>query len=241
MVDDALEDLLEVEAAADVGRDAPERLGPMELVGDLRRRRRGGRDLGDACRRDADQLAVAVREGLGRGGHGDEHAPGATRAGDRAGELAALVERDRQRCRRPAIDDGARPVRPHRVEGLGEDPVAPRHLHEPASARARDRRRHEAVAVEAPRHHEGQARQLANDANRVSERRLGVRHRGPEGRRGDLTELHRHADRERGGVRAENGEAGIETVGSQRGSRRYVARLDSDWRTHGTDGRPSSF
>ena len=37
VVDQPLEDLVEVEAAADVARDPPERVGALELVGDVAR------------------------------------------------------------------------------------------------------------------------------------------------------------------------------------------------------------
>ena len=126
MVHHAREDLAEVELAADVGRDPPERLGPVEL---------GGRLLAQAVGVDGDAELPGDRheEGLqlgdrGRrrlvGGH--EDAPGAPpgpRDGDGDARRQAVAEREpvvAPDLRRLSLTGpGAASARPGRPGGLG--------------------------------------------------------------------------------------------------------------------------
>ena len=138
MVDQAGQDPIEVEPAADVGRHAAERLGPMEQVGDLVGALGAADHRPERIRRDPGDVEVARTE-RARGLTDDkEDAPRLARTGDRHGELGAVVGEDRQRVFGPAIeqDPGHRSAnRPvpagGQLERLAEDPEATREIDEP--------------------------------------------------------------------------------------------------------------
>ena len=131
VVDEAGQDPIEVEPAADVARDAPERLGSMEEVRDLVGALGAADHRADGVRRDPGDVEVARTERAGGLADDVEDAPRLARTGDRHGQLGAAVGEDRQRVVRPALEQDAR----HRAasgpvpaggqfERLAEDPEA---------------------------------------------------------------------------------------------------------------------
>ena len=149
MVDQAGQDPVEVEPAADVAGDPPERLGAMAQVGDLLGRagwRSTSAPMPSAghARASRGRAARAIRRvspTISRTPHGP------SRARDRDGQLRSAVGQDRQqavvvrrrragrrlvRARRGAVAGGRR-----RLEGRAEDPEAARQVGQPAARRHR--------------------------------------------------------------------------------------------------------
>ena len=91
VIGEPIEDLVEVEATADVARDPAEGVGALQLVGDLGGGRRRPDDGPDGRRRDADQLAVRLGQSGSPVPEEEQDTPAIRAAGDRAGDLAARL------------------------------------------------------------------------------------------------------------------------------------------------------
>ena len=104
VVDQAGQDPVEVEPAADVGGDAAERLGPMEEVGDLVGALGAADHRAERVRRDPGDLEVTRPERTGRLADDVEDAPWLARTGDRDGQLGPAIGEDRERIARPAVE-----------------------------------------------------------------------------------------------------------------------------------------
>ena len=102
MLDEARQDPVEVEPAADVAGHAAQRVGPMELVADVLRLAGGDDDRRDADGHVAEERRVERGRIDARAGVDDEHAPRPVVAGDRHGRLG------------PAADDRPDVARRHR-------------------------------------------------------------------------------------------------------------------------------
>ena len=117
MVDQAGQDPVEVQPAADVTGDPTESLSPMELVGDLVRSAGDADDRGDPVGEQAGHVDVPLRERAGGVPDDQQQAPRIDRARDQDGQLGPSVgeDRDRRIARVVALKDGrerrvARPV-----------------------------------------------------------------------------------------------------------------------------------
>ena len=115
VVDEAGQDLLEVEATPDVAGDPAEGLGPMQLVGQIGRGVRALDDRSERAGRGADQVEQLVGDRLVRRADRVEDAPGRVTARDRGGDLAARRAERRRSWppdRRPRRCPGRRARRP---------------------------------------------------------------------------------------------------------------------------------
>ena len=107
VVDQAGQDPVEVEPAADVGRDAAQRLRAMEQVGDLVGALGAADHRPERVRGDPGDLEVARPERTGRLADDVKDAPRLARTGDRDGQLGAAIGEDRERIARPAVEQDA--------------------------------------------------------------------------------------------------------------------------------------
>ena len=144
MLDEAGQDLVEIEPRADVAGDPPQRVGTVKLVRDLvggpcRPNRRGDRFGG----RD-DDVTVGFGEGAAPGADDHENAPRAALAGDHRGDLgsvAAAHRRDGIQFERPSLCG---------IEGRAGRPERPRQLDEPDGQWPGDGPWHERRAADLP-------------------------------------------------------------------------------------------
>ena len=190
VVDDAVQDLVQVQPAADVAGDAPQRVGALELVGDLRGRVRRANDVAEGGRCHPDQVALSLGEGLGRWADHQQDAPRLQIAGDRTGHLVARLVRRREVVRRASLDDHG-----WICECPPEHAERRRQLRQPVARRSRGRRGRQARVVDLPGGHMARPQRLANRAHRGGKGHArigqGVADRGAAQRR-ELTHEREH-------------------------------------------------
>ncbi len=184
VVDQAGQDPVEVEPAADVARDAAQRLGPMEQVGDLVGALGAADHRPERVRRDPGDVEVARTERARRLADDEEDAPRLARTGDRHGQLGAVVGEDRQRvassgrragCRASARDRSGPGRRPARASCRGSrSDRAGRPGGSDPRLRAGDGAGCEPFAAGLPGHHEVMAVGIAEGVDRGTERLVGV-------------------------------------------------------------------
>ena len=162
MIGESAKDPVELEPAADVARDAAQRLRPMQVLGDFRGSAAHPDDPADRLGREGRKLDVSIRKGLA----GDEqHAPRPGRPGDGDGHFGRRLGVNRCKrgnCRQVGIGAPREPRQ--RVtgralgappgEGTTQDAAVGRHGHEAARKRARRGARHELVVDQLPRGNE---------------------------------------------------------------------------------------
>ena len=159
VIGEPAKDPVELEPAADVARDAAQRLGPVQVLGDLRGSAAHPDDPADRLGRERRELDVPIREGLA----GDEqHAPRPGRPGDRHGHFGRRLGDDRcERGNRRQVGIGA-PREPRQWvarralgappgEGTTQDAAVGRHGDEAAGEGAGRGARHELVVDQLPR------------------------------------------------------------------------------------------
>ncbi len=190
MVDEAGEDALEVEPAADVAGDPVQRLGPMELPADGLLALRRGDDRAEGPGDDRRDLGGEGRERCRRLGHEMEHAPRPVHADDRGGELRSSARQDRQGTL-VAVRPGGRELVAGRgrAERLAEDAERLRPLDQPLGPRGvgdRDGPRDQPLVTELPERHEVVVVGIADQRHGALE--IGVQVGGLARQPGDLVD-----------------------------------------------------
>ena len=97
VIDQAGQDPVEVEPAADIAGDAAQRLGSMEEMGDLVRAAGTADDRAEPIRHDAGDLEIPRTERVPRLADDQQDAPRSGRARDRHGQLGPMVGEDGER------------------------------------------------------------------------------------------------------------------------------------------------
>ena len=168
VADEAGQDPIEVQAAADVARHPPQRLGPVEQVGDLLLASDDADDGADRVGHDGGEVAVGRVEAFA-GCRDDEHgAPRPVTAGDGRRQFLAIARQDRGGDAVAAAGDHgrragrrfrvARPAPGRELDGLTEHPEALREVEQSRRCDARrygDRRRAPVARRVAPRSRRG--------------------------------------------------------------------------------------
>ena len=165
VVDQAGQDPVEIEPAADVGRHPAQRLGAVEQVGHLVGPLSTTDDRPDRVGRDAGQLEVRLRQRAGALADHEQDTPWRARPGDRHGELGMAVGQEARAALVAGFPDehaGQRsaarpPVTGGEVQRPTEDPERARHVHQAADRarlRGRDGSRHQPHADELPDRHQ---------------------------------------------------------------------------------------
>ncbi len=166
VVDQAGEDAVEIEPAADVAGDAAQGLGAMQLAGGVVAAPGDRGDGADRIGRDRDELACPGVERDAAIGDDVEDAPGAHRTGDDRRHLHAVAGQDRQRRRvgvargratSPAAHDGVGEGLPEHPEGAGPVGQAV-----PGTGRTGADPRDEPLAAELPDRHEAVVAEVAD-------------------------------------------------------------------------------
>ena len=215
VVDQPRQDPIEVEPAADVARDAAQRLGAVEEVGDLLGSLGAADDRAEPFGGDPRDLEVARTERSPRLADDEQDAPRPARARDGHRELGAVIGQDGQ-CvatvvavqqeaghRGPAASIEA----PGELERLAEDPIVRGEVDEPdrsGEVRGRDGPWRKAIALGFPGRHEVMPVGIAERADR-----------GPQGLVRIFVDVDQAGDR-RGHAQVEMMPFGIERVGRQR-------------------------
>ena len=184
VVDKPVEDLVEVEPAADVAGDPAKSVGALQLMRDVRGGRGGTDDAADRRRRDTEELPLRLRRDVELVPDEEEHAPGLNVAGDCAGELPAGQVRRRQVVVGVGVDD------PRRVRERGaEDAVRDRQAHKGLRDRSTDRDRGKPCVLPAPGRDVGRARCVPDRVDGRLERRVRAGQRVTDRRPADRREL----------------------------------------------------
>ena len=184
MVGEAVEDLVEVEPAADVAGDPPERVRALQLMRHVGGRRGGPDDAADRGGRDPDQLPLRLGRRIGPAPDEEQDAPRLRVAGDRGGDLDARLVRGREVILRVRVDDARR---------LGQrgtqDAERARELDEGLAGSAGERGRNQPAILPPPGRDEAGAERVADRLDRGVERRVRTRERFPDRGPADLRQL----------------------------------------------------
>ena len=180
MVDHTRQDLVEVEAAADVAGDTAQRVGALELMADDGGRRGEPNDVADGDGSDLDRVALGLGHRVRHLAGDEQHAPGPAFDEHRAGDLPAT----------PIGHRGAGHLGFDHDRGIGkrsaEDAERSRQLHEPQAGGASRGRAREMCPVELPYrdvdraevlvdHPDGGGERRARGFERVADRRSSQR------------------------------------------------------------------
>ena len=216
VIDEPAEDPVELEPAADVARDAAQRLGPVQVLGDLRGTAAHADDPADRLGSKRRQVDVPIRQGLA--GH-EQHAPRPGWPGDRHGQLGRRLGHDRcQRSdsrqvrigapREPCQGTGDGALRAAAGECPAKDAAVGRHGDEAAGEGTGRCARHELVVDQLPGGDQLDAKRFTEDGHGVMQGTIDVAGRpgqphqlghDPAGRGGGPRGRHRAPPADRSG------------------------------------------